>query len=186
MTLIGRLPKHYNYFRDYNPETGRYIESDPIGLRGGLNTYGYVGALPLNSSDAFGLLSWGANANTQAQVSIMAVALGGSAAIGQSISTNGKTCTYVRFCMRFGGGAYIGAGIGAGGGLGGTASDPNWSVGVGGDVGAGLAAGGQVTVGPSGISASGGRASLGVGLGFSVGIDLCYDIPIKCKQLFCP
>ena len=31
----------YNYFRDYEPSTGRYIESDPIGLRGGLNTYGY-------------------------------------------------------------------------------------------------------------------------------------------------
>ena len=34
---------HYNYFRDYDPELGRYIESDPIGLLGGLNTFGYVG-----------------------------------------------------------------------------------------------------------------------------------------------
>ncbi|QDR37123.1 RHS repeat-associated core domain-containing protein, partial [Pseudomonas aeruginosa] len=33
---------HYNYFRDYDPETGRYVESDPIGLRGGVNTVGYV------------------------------------------------------------------------------------------------------------------------------------------------
>ncbi|WP_144392317.1 RHS repeat-associated core domain-containing protein [Pleionea sediminis] len=32
---------HYNYFRDYDPETGRYIESDLIGLSGGLNTYSY-------------------------------------------------------------------------------------------------------------------------------------------------
>ena len=27
---------HYNYFRDYNPVTGRYLSSDPIGLAGGL------------------------------------------------------------------------------------------------------------------------------------------------------
>src|SRR6516162_8210579 len=35
----------------------RYIESDPIGLRGGSNTYTYVGAQPLRLMDAFGLKS---------------------------------------------------------------------------------------------------------------------------------
>jgi RHS repeat-associated protein len=46
---------HYNYFRDYDPQTGRYLESDPIGLTGGINTYGYVGNDPVNSFDTDGL-----------------------------------------------------------------------------------------------------------------------------------
>ncbi len=43
--------KHYNYFRDYDPGVGRYVESDPIGLKGGANTYGYAGQTPLPHSD---------------------------------------------------------------------------------------------------------------------------------------
>ncbi|MFZ6658115.1 RHS repeat domain-containing protein [Undibacterium sp. TJN19] len=46
---------HYNYFRDYDPRTGRYVESDPIGLAGGMTTYGYVGANPISGVDAKGL-----------------------------------------------------------------------------------------------------------------------------------
>ncbi|MDN5924874.1 MAG: GIY-YIG nuclease family protein, partial [Xanthomonadales bacterium] len=48
---------HYNYFRDYEPGTGRYVESDPVGLAGGSNTFAYVESGPLFYDDAFGLWS---------------------------------------------------------------------------------------------------------------------------------
>ncbi|WP_161966157.1 RHS repeat-associated core domain-containing protein [Steroidobacter cummioxidans] len=45
---------NYNYFRDYDPATGRYVESDPIGLQGGLNTYAYANNSPLMFVDETG------------------------------------------------------------------------------------------------------------------------------------
>jgi RHS repeat-associated protein len=45
----------YNYFRDYDPSLGRYVQSDPIGLVGGVNTFGYVESNPLAGFDPFGL-----------------------------------------------------------------------------------------------------------------------------------
>lgn len=46
---------NYNYFRDYDPATGRYVQSDPLGLPGGIGTYGYTESNPLRWTDRFGL-----------------------------------------------------------------------------------------------------------------------------------
>jgi RHS repeat-associated protein len=47
---------HYNINRDYNPVTGRYIQSDPIGFDGGVNGFVYVGGSPITIIDLFGLM----------------------------------------------------------------------------------------------------------------------------------
>ncbi|MEM7314725.1 MAG: RHS repeat-associated core domain-containing protein, partial [Planctomycetota bacterium] len=47
---------HYNYFRDYDPSTGRYLTSDPIGLEGGVNSYAYVENAPTVLVDPSGLV----------------------------------------------------------------------------------------------------------------------------------
>jgi len=47
---------YHNGFRDYMPALGRYAQSDPMGLSGGMNGYEYVGGNPVASIDPLGLL----------------------------------------------------------------------------------------------------------------------------------
>ena len=55
----GQVEQHadlyYNYYRDYDPTLGRYIQADPIGLGGDTNAYLYASANPLARVDPFGL-----------------------------------------------------------------------------------------------------------------------------------
>ena len=48
-------PRHYNYFRDYDSATGKYVESDPAGLAAGVNTYSYARSASVSLADPLGL-----------------------------------------------------------------------------------------------------------------------------------
>ncbi|MBF0523956.1 MAG: RHS repeat-associated core domain-containing protein [Deltaproteobacteria bacterium] len=81
---------YYNMARDYNPGLGRYVQSDPIGLRGGINTYTYVMNDPVNRIDALGLydmMDLGGDALSFAAGFSNAVTFGGSTWVaGQLLS----------------------------------------------------------------------------------------------------
>ena len=46
----------HNGYRDYHAKLGRYVQSDPLGLEAGWNTYAYVGGNALGAIDPLGLV----------------------------------------------------------------------------------------------------------------------------------
>jgi RHS repeat-associated protein len=57
----GETGLNYNYYRDYNPAIGRYMEADPIGLDGGINPFTYVANKVVRWVDPLGLFKWHGN-----------------------------------------------------------------------------------------------------------------------------
>ncbi|GKS92218.1 RHS repeat-associated core domain-containing protein [Acidovorax sp. SUPP2539] len=60
-----------NYYRDYDTSTGRYAQSDPIGLSGGISTFAYSSSTPASRSDASGLISFGSSCGSAQRQNIL-------------------------------------------------------------------------------------------------------------------
>jgi RHS repeat-associated protein len=103
----GRLPGqyfdketnlHYNYFRDFDPALGRLIESDPLGIQAGINTYLYAWD-PLLQIDPEGLMGQGSGANTWKAVPRPTIMCGSGYKFGDQVKTMGINVTFAPACQ---------------------------------------------------------------------------------------
>ena len=79
----------YNHFRDYDSTIGRYVQSDPIGLDGGLNTYAYAASAPMMNIDPRGLFVLPA-VPIAVKLIAGATAIAGTAVVVNDIASTGK------------------------------------------------------------------------------------------------
>ncbi len=160
---------HYNYFRDYDPSTGRYIKSDPVGLEGGLNTYAYVSSNPVGAVDPYGLLDFNASVGAGGSFHVGPVGLGATTSIAGD--TTGRICIVTQICGTFGMGIFGNVGISGGIGTGALCEGASPSGGLFAEGGAGIAGSGSITTDGNGETI--GKGIVGIGGGGAGGIINC-------------
>jgi RHS repeat-associated protein len=105
-TRWGRT--HQNYFRDYDPAVGRYVQSDPIGLLGGINTYSYALQQPVHLADPTGEFVPLVVPAIEGLANLVGMVAAGSVAVkystressAQPTSGGGSTCPPDDMCRR--------------------------------------------------------------------------------------
>ena len=161
---------HYNYFRTYDPELGRYLTSDPIGLVGGMNTYTYVENDPVNYIDPLGLLKVSGGFGG----SIQNNGAGFSFDIQGGFDDKGNVCYTTTVCGRVGPGSSAGVTGGVSLGEGQFCEGKSKSGGVFAEGGnGGLFGGGSLNVDTNGDFTGSGTLKGGLGGGASAGAQAC-------------
>lgn len=181
--------------RYYDPVMKRFISSDPIGLAGGMNMYGYVGGDPISLTDPLGLMGQGSGRNAKGPQQLAGAngSIGGGGSFhlpigiglgmdgGIATDTTGNICLYSMVCYTVGP-------PGLSGSLGGVASVGSGPLSTGvtdyegicWSGGAGIAGSGSVLFGNDG-SAQVGRGLAGVGGGGSVAYQSCKQM-LVCRK----